>query len=96
VLELWPAASVRTHTLPAAARTIQWRVAEGATAPRSLPMSDRVLWLAETLDQYREQAPRPVHIDADDFPDPHSGARHTPVLTGILTAVNQLTGPLLD
>ena len=94
VLELRPAASVRTHTLAEAARTIDWRVGQGAAAPTSADLGERVLWLAEELHEYRAAAPRPPTPDADDLADPHNGAKHSTVLKALLHTADRLSEAL--
>jgi hypothetical protein len=89
-----PAASVRTHTLAEAIRVIEWRLTEGARPPASPDLGERVLWLAEELDLYREHAPRPAVVDGDDVPDPHSGAKHAKVLKSLLSVADGLGGVL--
>jgi protein-tyrosine phosphatase len=90
VLEMWPAASVRTHTLAEAARVIGWRVGQGAYFPQRSDVGERVLWLAEELYDSRDRAPRPSLVDSDDLPDPHNGARHPNVLRNLLAAADRL------
>ena len=90
VVEMRPSASVRTHTLAEAARTIEWRISEGARAPRPVDLNERVLWLAEQVHCHRTMAPRPSAIDLDDLPDPHHGAKHSTVLADMLAAADRL------
>lgn len=102
VVELWASARVRTYTLAEAARLARWLVVEGAAPSAALAglrglsdVSERVLWLAEQLDAQRGVAPRAPTVDADDLPDPHSGARHSTVLGHLVESVADLTGSLL-
>jgi protein-tyrosine phosphatase len=95
VLELRPSAAVRTHTMAEAARIIDWRMAQGAAAPRTRSIDERVLWLAEELYRSRDSAPPADRADTADLPDPHNGAKHPAVLKRILTTVDQLCRPLL-
>lgn len=80
VLDLHPPAEVRTHTLAVASRSAQWLTRETAV-PEGDDVSERVLWLAEMLDRYRDAAP--LDEGSLDVPDPHSGASH-PAVFGLL------------
>jgi protein-tyrosine phosphatase len=95
VLEMRPTASVRTHTLAEAARVMEWRASQGVWPPRSVSIGERVLWLAEQLDTYRELAPKPTMVDGDDLPDPHHGAKHPRVLESVAVVADRICASLL-
>jgi protein-tyrosine phosphatase len=101
VIEMRPSAQVRTFTLAQAARIARWRTSGGRAAmPLEVSrggLPERLLWLLEEMDAGRGTAPRPVSETADDLLDPHldRGAKHPDVLSGLLTAVNAFSAPLL-
>jgi protein-tyrosine phosphatase len=94
VVSLRPSAQVRTFTLAQAARIATWRAGQGARPPAG-DVADRLLWLAEELDEHRAAGPLPAE-DADDLPDPHEGVvRHAEVLPRIRAAVDAVCSPIL-
>jgi len=94
VVEMRPAAQVRTFTLLHAARTAQWLATSGRIPPRQADLGERLLWLVEELDAARAAAPRGGPQD-DDLLDPHRDGRHPEVFARLQRAVDDLCAPLL-
>jgi protein-tyrosine phosphatase len=95
VLDLWPPASVRTHTLAAAARGADW-LSLRDLGPTARDPSERVLALAATLHEYGSALPPAVPVDADDLSDPHAGSRHPVTVSRLAALAEQLLAGIAD
>jgi len=95
VVEMWPSARIRTHTLAAAARGASW-LAHRNLGPRTADQSEKVLWLTEQLYVQRRDLPRCERIDDDDLIDPHGEGKHSVLVPRLFHLATTLSRALVS